>query len=102
MPPELQKLHHQQMELQRFQEMQKLSSLYSRHLVESGGLAKKDEERYREKDRDQHSNVGSEIKSESETDDQKADITDDDKNPQKLCMGNHNLLHANILQFEEN
>merc|ERR1712106_710774 len=52
---------------------------YSRHLVESGGLAKKDEERYREKDRDQHSNVGSEIKSESETDDQKADITDDDK-----------------------
>merc|ERR1719495_1435667 len=71
MPPELQKLHHQQMELQRFQEMQKLSSLYSRHLVESGGLAKKDEERYREKDRDQHSNVGSEIKSESETDDQK-------------------------------
>jgi len=79
MPPELQKLHHQQMELQRFQEMQKLSSLYSRHLVESGGLAKKDEDRYKEKDRDQHSNVGSEIKSESETDDQKADITDDDK-----------------------
>ena len=42
-------------------------------------MAKKDEDRYKEKDRDQHSNVGSEIKSESETDDQKADITDDDK-----------------------
>ena len=85
MPPELQKIHHHQMELQRIQEMQKLSSLYSRRLAESGGLHHKKEDGSRlrteaEKDRD-HSIVGSEAgKSESETDtDQKADITDDDK-----------------------
>ena len=77
LPPELQKLHHQQLELHRFQEMQKLSSLYSRHLAESGAH-RRDEERH-SKERDQLSNLGSEAKSESETDDQKADVTDDDK-----------------------
>ena len=84
MPPELQKIHHHHMELQRFQEMQKLSSLYSRRLAESGGLGsghkKEDGSRFRDSEKqDQHSIVGSEAKSESETDDQKADITDDDK-----------------------
>ena len=78
LPPELQKLHHQQLELQRFQEMQKLSSLYSRHLAETGA-SKRDESERVSRDRDQHSNLGSEVKSESETDDQKADVTDDDK-----------------------
>ena len=76
LPPELQKLHHQQLELQRFQEMQKLSSLYSRHLAESG---RREGER-QSRERDQHSNLGSEVaRSESETDEQKADVTDDDK-----------------------
>ena len=80
-PPELQKLHHHQLELQRIQEMQKLSSLYSRRLAESGGLHHKKEDgaRLRDSEKDQLSIVGSEAKSESETDDQKADITDDDK-----------------------
>ena len=59
--------------------MQKLSSLYSRRLAESGGLHHKKEDRYRDSEKDQHSIVGSEAKSESEPDDQKADITDDDK-----------------------
>ena len=64
--------------------MQKLSSLYSRRLAESGGLGsghkKEDGSRFRDSEKqDQHSIVGSEAKSESETDDQKADITDDDK-----------------------
>merc|ERR1712067_109962 len=45
--------------------MQKLSSLYSRRLGESGGLHHKKEDGARLRD--------------SETDDQKADITDDDK-----------------------
>ena len=85
MPPELQKIHHHQMELQRIQEMQKLSSLYSRRLAESGGLHHKKEDGARLGARTEaekeHSTVGSEAgKSESETDtDQKADITDDDK-----------------------
>ena len=71
-------MHHHQMELQRIQEMQKLSSLYSRRLAESGGFIKRDI-KYKDPDKDQQSLVSSEAKSESETDDQKADITDDDK-----------------------
>ena len=38
LPPELQKFHHQQMELQRLHEMQKLTSLYSRHMAEAEGI----------------------------------------------------------------
>ena len=72
-------MHHHQMELQRIQEMQKLSSLYSRRLAESGGFIKRDNMKYKDPDKDQQSLVSSEAKSESETDDQKADITDDDK-----------------------
>ena len=75
MPPELQKIHHHQMELQRIQEMQKLSSLYSRRLAESGGgMMHKKEDRFRDSEKDQLSIVGSEPDT-----DQKADITDDDK-----------------------
>ena len=51
LPPELQKLHHQQMELQRFHEMQKLSSLYSRHLAESEKIARQIEEEEEEEQR---------------------------------------------------
>merc|ERR1711976_430645 len=63
------------MELQRIQEMQKLSSLYSRRLAESGGgMMHKKEDRFRDSEKDQLSIVGSEPDR-----DQKADITDDDK-----------------------
>ena len=72
-------MHHHQMELQRIQEMQKLSSLYSRRLAESGGFIKRDNIKYKDPDKDHQSLVSSEAKSESETDDQKADITDDDR-----------------------
>ena len=59
-------MHHHQMEIQRIQEMQKLSSLYSRRLAESGGFIKRDI-KFKDSDKDQ-SLVGSEAKSESETD----------------------------------
>ena len=72
-------MHHHQMELQRIQEMQKLSSLYSRRLAESGGFIKRDNMKYKDPDKDHQSLVSSEAKSESETEDQKADITDDDR-----------------------
>ena len=76
MPPELQKIHQHQLELQRFQEMQKLSSLYKHRLAEhhkKEDLAVRAREGL-EKDR---SFVGS--SSEADSLDQKADITDDDK-----------------------
>lgn len=76
-PPELQKIHQHQLELQRFQEMQKLSSLYSRRLAEH----QKKEDILREGKDLQHSGSIEMTKSESEPDNDltKADITDDDK-----------------------
>merc|ERR1719445_1077610 len=56
--PELQKMHHHQMEIQRIQEMQKLSSLYSRRLAESGGFIKRDSIKFKDSDKDLQSMVG--------------------------------------------
>ena len=79
-PPELHKFHHQQMELQRFHEMQKLSSLYSRHLAESEKVSRQSEdlesisEKLNVTDPDSRSE-----KSNENGEDQKIDITDDEK-----------------------
>ena len=81
MPPELQKFHHQQMELQRFHEMQKLSSLYSRHLAESEKNIQEDHNISSERINVTDQDSKSERSIEDTADDQKIDITltDDDK-----------------------